>query len=166
MTRLTKSFQDLKKLQNCYCPHPNQCIGKLNFLSFDPEKMSKLQRFPDDSLIFVHSQASIDCSANIYLSPYCHIPAGTIIIRHIHTIPSPNIPTILSCDTMPIIANELILFSDVFLYQNVSILPKCKLIAHGCIIGYGSVLTKSIAEPYSIWAGNPATRIGTRRGSK
>lgn len=163
MNFTTKSYSALYKLQNCYLPHPDMCKGKLNFLSYPKEEMVKLQRFPNDSLIFVHSQALIDCSADIFVNPYCHIPSNTTIIRHIHTKPLPHIPTILSCTSLPITANQLVLSSDVFLYQNVSILPNCKFIAQGCIIGYGSIVTKSIDEPYSIWAGNPAIRIGSRR---
>ena len=50
--------------------------------------------------------------------------------------------------------------SDVWIGDNVIILPNVK-IGHGCVIGAGSVVTKSV-EPYSIIAGVPAEKIKMR----
>lgn len=47
---------------------------------------------------------------------------------------------------------------DVWIGRNSVILPKCKKIGNGAIIGAGSVVTHNV-EPYSIVAGNPAREI-------
>ena len=54
----------------------------------------------------------------------------------------------------------IIIESDVWIGANVVIL-KGVTVAEGCIIGAGSVLTKS-TKPYSIYAGNPARFIKSR----
>lgn len=51
--------------------------------------------------------------------------------------------------------------NDVWIGRNVIILPKCKRIGNGAIIGAGSVVTQDV-EPYSIVAGNPAKEIRKR----
>lgn len=50
---------------------------------------------------------------------------------------------------------------DVWIGEWVIILPNVKKIGNGAIIGAGSIVTKDI-EPYSIVAGNPAKKIGSR----
>ena len=51
--------------------------------------------------------------------------------------------------------------NDVWIGKNAIILPKCKRIGNGAIIGAGAVVTKDV-EPYSIIAGVPAKKIGQR----
>jgi putative colanic acid biosynthesis acetyltransferase WcaF len=36
-------------------------------------------------------------------------------------------------------------------------------IAPGCVVGARSVVMKSIAEPWTVWAGHPAQRVSTRQ---
>ena len=50
---------------------------------------------------------------------------------------------------------------DVWIGRDVDILPKCKTIGNGAIIGAGSVVTHDV-KPYSIVAGNPAREICKR----
>ena len=50
--------------------------------------------------------------------------------------------------------------NDVWIGDNVILLPHLK-IGHGCIIGAGSVVTKSV-EPYTLVAGTPAKKIKMR----
>lgn len=54
--------------------------------------------------------------------------------------------------------------NDVWLGRSVIILPGVK-IGNGCIVGAGSVVTKS-CEPYTIIAGNPAKTIKNRISDK
>lgn len=56
----------------------------------------------------------------------------------------------------------LVIKSDVFIGDRCLITPSCNYIAEGSIIGMGAVLTKDIEEPYCIWGGNPAKKIGER----
>ena len=55
----------------------------------------------------------------------------------------------------------LIIEDDVWIGHNAILLPGCKLVGRGAIIGAGSVLTRNV-EPYSIVAGNPARFIRPR----
>lgn len=57
--------------------------------------------------------------------------------------------------------NPLIIGNDVFLGQSSVILPSCKKIGDGAIVGGASVVTKDV-EPYTIVAGNPAKFIRRR----
>ena len=51
--------------------------------------------------------------------------------------------------------------NDVWVGQNVVILPGCKKVGNGAIIGAGSIVTHDV-PPYSIVAGNPAKIIRMR----
>lgn len=50
---------------------------------------------------------------------------------------------------------------DSWIGANVTILPGCRRIGIGAVIGAGSVVTKDVAD-FTIVAGNPAKRIGER----
>ena len=43
-----------------------------------------------------------------------------------------------------------------------TVLPGCKKIGNGCVVGACSVVTKDIPD-YEVWAGNPARFIKRRK---
>ena len=51
--------------------------------------------------------------------------------------------------------------NDVWVGHNVVILPGCKKVGNGAVIGAGSIVTHDV-PPYSIVAGNPAKVINMR----
>ncbi|CAM3029649.1 CatB-related O-acetyltransferase [Sphingomonas antarctica] len=55
----------------------------------------------------------------------------------------------------------LIIEDDVWVGHNTVILPGCKFIGRGAIIGAGSIVTKNV-EAYTIVAGNPASPLRQR----
>ena len=55
----------------------------------------------------------------------------------------------------------LIIEDDVWVGHNTVILPGCKFIGRGAIIGAGSIVTKNV-KPYAIVAGNPAKPLRMR----
>lgn len=57
--------------------------------------------------------------------------------------------------------DPLVIGDDVWIGHNAMILPGCRSIGRGAIIGAGSVVTRDVA-PYSIVAGNPAKEIRKR----
>lgn len=57
--------------------------------------------------------------------------------------------------------NPLIIGNDVWLANGIKIMPSCKMIGDGAIVGSLSVVTKDV-EPYTIVAGNPACFIRRR----
>lgn len=59
------------------------------------------------------------------------------------------------------VSSITIVGNDVWIGKNALILPNCKKIGNGAIIGAGAVVTKDV-EPYTIVAGNPAVVIKKR----
>ena len=55
---------------------------------------------------------------------------------------------------------RLTIGDDVWIASNAAVLPGVT-VAKGCVIGAGTVVTKS-TEPYSVYLGSPARRIGER----
>jgi len=61
--------------------------------------------------------------------------------------------------------NPLVIGSDVLIGEGVIIMPSCKLISDGAVVGAGSIVTKNV-EPFTIVAGNPAKFIKKRFSDK
>ena len=57
--------------------------------------------------------------------------------------------------------NPLEIGHDVWIGANTTILPNCKKIGNGSVVGANSVLTKNV-EPFTIVAGNPAKKLKDR----
>ena len=55
----------------------------------------------------------------------------------------------------------LVIDDDVWVGHNVMILPGCKHVGRGAVIGAGAVVTKDV-EAYAIMAGNPARKLRYR----
>lgn len=55
----------------------------------------------------------------------------------------------------------LVIEDDVWIAHNVVILPACKFIGRGAIIGAGAIVTKNV-DRYAIVAGNPARKLRDR----
>jgi hypothetical protein len=55
----------------------------------------------------------------------------------------------------------LVVEDDVWVGHNVMILPGCKFIGRGAIVGAGAVVTRNV-DRYAIVAGNPARKIRDR----
>jgi len=62
----------------------------------------------------------------------------------------------------PKVWHKLKIEKNAFIGYGAIITFGCSFIAEGVVIGAGSVVTKDIDEPYSIWGGNPARKIGVR----
>ena len=56
---------------------------------------------------------------------------------------------------------HLVIEDDVWIGHNVEILPNCKRIGRGAVIGAGSIVTRDVA-PYAVMAGNPARTLRSR----
>lgn len=57
---------------------------------------------------------------------------------------------------------KIVIEDDVFIASNSFIMPGAK-ISKGCVISAGSVVSGKLIEEYSILAGNPARKIGSRK---
>jgi virginiamycin A acetyltransferase len=64
-------------------------------------------------------------------------------------------------DTDISLNDVLVIEDDVWIGHNVVILPGCKHIGRGAVIGAGAIVTKDVAS-YSVMAGNPARKLRDR----
>lgn len=102
---------------------------------------------------------------------YCSIAEGVVVFRANHPIDYFTAHPLFYNPKMGYVKKDLLqrpallVQNDVWIGQNVIILPSCKQIGNGAIIGAGSVVTKDVV-PYSIIAGNPAKLIKMRFSEK
>lgn len=69
---------------------------------------------------------------------------------------------LLTNDSIPVNEeNPLLIGHDVWIGGNTIILPNCRHIGDGAVVGAGAVVTKDVA-PYTIVVGNPARPIKKR----
>ncbi|MDW8380816.1 MAG: CatB-related O-acetyltransferase [Verrucomicrobiota bacterium] len=101
---------------------------------------------------------------------FCSIASGFVVLRRNHPIewasqhPFFYRQTLGACESdrlEPVECNPLEIGHDVWIGANVIILPKCKRIGNGAVIGAGSVVTKDVPD-FAIVAGNPARVIRWR----
>ncbi|MFH2067481.1 MAG: acyltransferase [Pseudomonadota bacterium] len=110
------------------------------------------------SNVFIGHGATISCTAGLSIGDGVTIGPGVTIMggdhnyrivgKRIHEVTTGGI-------NMPVIIED-----DVWIGASTTIL-KGVTVGEGSIVGAGSIVTKSI-QPYSIVAGNPARRIGSR----
>jgi len=160
MQQVTLSFEKLKSTLErvIYQPHPEIHIGNL---LIPTEK-----RVSGRSTLFVAHTAKIDVTADVTLREWCMIGHEAEIWTHSHEhgVAPINMPTLRFQEECPNVFTTFepkVIEQDVWIYK-ASILKGCTFIAEGSVIATGAVVTKPIMEPYGIWAGVPARRIGTR----
>ena len=106
----------------------------------------------------------------VYIGPYCYVHAGGKIHIGKNCLFGPRVTLIAGNHNykdreVPVrfqgsVAKDIIIGEDVWLSAGATVLGGVT-IGRGSVIGAGSVVTKDI-EPYSIVAGVPAKKIGTR----
>lgn len=99
---------------------------------------------------YVYGRGGIDFGDNVLIGPGCAIVAG----EHDFATGAP----ISQVRSSP---KPVVLESDCWIGANAVILPGVT-IGRGAVIGAGAVVTRN-AEPYGIYAGVPARKIGERR---
>ena len=159
ITLSTKGLQDV--LSKCiYAPHPDVNVGKIYCTAPGRENDT------DDSCVLISSSCRIDVTGDVYLGKWVYIANRVQIFTHIHKLKGIK-PLLLVEEDGEIDPKEFtipvpkVIGDDVWLFES-TILPKCTGIARGVIIGAGSIVTDVINEEYSIWAGNPARKVGMR----
>lgn len=95
---------------------------------------------------------NIYCMDRIEIGDYAVVSQGTHLCAGSHDYNSPNFQLV----TAPIvIGNRVWLCAESFIGLGVDI-------AEGSVVGARSVVTKSIAEPWCVWAGMPVKKVGMR----
>ena len=97
---------------------------------------------------------------------YCSVAQNIYIYTDNHPLDKFTTHPCLYCrslgaETEISYSHPLVIGNDVWIGQNVIILPSCHMIGNGAVIGAGSIVTKDI-EPYTINVGNPAKTIRKR----
>jgi maltose O-acetyltransferase len=109
-----------------------------------------------------HSGLGINCVINgpVKLGRYVMMGPEVIIYRSSHRYTSTDRPMCLQgFDTD---FNQLVIEDDVWIGARVIVLPSCRRVGCGAIVGAGAVLTKNV-PPYTVFAGNPAREIKSRK---
>ena len=138
------NVEDIWKF-SCYIPHPDIHIGDLILRG-------------GNSLI--SRGARIDLTGVIEIGDWCMIGEGTRILTHDHYHEGRDKPLLLLQEEKGVKWQNKKIGNDVWLH-GCTILYQVTEIPDGVVVGVGSVLTKN-PEPYEIWAGNPAIKIGER----
>jgi len=107
--------------------------------------------------VYISKHSRIDTSGKVEIGKNVVIADGVRIITHEHPYAKKE-----NWIGKPAILHKLKLEDEVFLGYNVIVTCGCSIIAKGVVVGAGAVVTKDIIEPYSIWAGNPARKVGMR----
>jgi len=91
--------------------------------------------------------------ASITIGDHCVISQGAHLCAGSHDIDSSNFQLI----TKPILLNSYVwVCAEAFVGPGVNI-------AEGCVLGARAVVVKSIVEPWTVWAGNPAVMKRLRK---
>ncbi|HTO10553.1 MAG TPA: CatB-related O-acetyltransferase [Candidatus Binatia bacterium] len=112
-----------------------------------------------------------DAELNLYtaaftLGAFCHTSSYLAAIGSRHTVHHPSTFAVSrgpyaflgeAADEV----GDIVIGNDVWIGARVVVLPGVH-VADGCVVGAGSVVTSSLAEPYGIYAGNPARRLRHR----
>lgn len=105
---------------------------------------------------------------NIEIGRYCSIAPRVDFLRANHPLENPTMHPIGHCvEFNPSLKKDrfnwsnLKIGNDVWIGQNTVILPSCRNIGNGAVIGAGSIVTKDVPA-YSVVAGNPAKTIRMR----
>lgn len=96
--------------------------------------------------------------ADVEIGNFVMMGPNVTIIGRGHTFDSVDIPMIKQGITPK---GKIIIEDDVWIGRGVTILPGCRHIGKGVIIGACSVVTKDVPQ-FEIWAGNPAHCIKKR----
>ena len=97
---------------------------------------------------------------------YCSIAQNIYIYTDNHPLDKFSTHPFLYCkshgaDEEISYSHPLTIGNDVWIGQNVIILPSCHNIGNGAVIGAGAIVTKDV-EPYTINVGNPSKAIRKR----
>lgn len=97
--------------------------------------------------VTLYNMAPLTIGSGCVVSQGAHLCGGT------HDIDSPN---------FQLVAKPIALAEDVWVCADAFVGPGVR-VARGCVLGARAVVMRSIDEPWTVWAGNPAVRKKTRR---
>lgn len=146
-------------------------IGKLEGGTFRSATLRKLMYRDYKVLIGCHSYGEAFVpgafAPSVTIGKYTSIAKGVKVFTQNHPIDELSTHPyfyeqqfgITKSDTLEL--GHTTIGNDVWIGQNAILLPGCKHVGHGAIIGAGAIVTKSVPD-YAIVAGNPAKVIKYR----
>ncbi len=157
ITLSIEQFNKVLKEHVAYRAHPEVEPGRFEITGATGLKPE------DNSCIAMSRSAAIDVTGDVTLGKWVNISSGAILWTHAHPFKGrkPLLLREMEDRQAFVIKKPKVIGDDVWIYS-ATILPQCQEIARGVIVGVGAVVTKNILEEYSIWAGNPAKKIGMR----
>lgn len=149
----------LPRFYNHFCAEINRKIAQINGASIGKNSYVTLSLALKSNKNLVVGNSTIietshlDLRDKITIGNHVILNKNVTIIRASHKVDSKDFETISSA---------LFINDFVWIATNAAILPSCKEIAKGAVIGAFSVVTKSILDEKVIVAGNPANLIRKR----
>lgn len=149
----------LPRFYNHFCAEINRKIAQINGASIGKNSYITLSLALKSNKNLVVGNSTIietshlDLRDKITIGNHVIINKNVTVIRASHNVDSKDFETI---------SNALLVNDFVWIATNAAILPSCKEIANGAVIGAFSVVTKSILDEKVIFAGNPANLIRKR----
>lgn len=138
----------------CYLPHPEIRKGTLHF----PQEAFQS---PDrECNLLISPGARLDLTGDLTIGPWTMIGEGTVVFTHDHYHKGRHRPLLRVQEEKGIKWHSKVIGSDVWLH-GCTVLCQVSEIPDGVVVGAGAVLTKN-PNPYEIWAGNPARKVGER----
>lgn len=151
----------------------------LNWLSHlkDKSKLSYYQKYINGSGYRLNYDVTMMCPQNIYIGKNTYVNGGMLYASpnakitigdnclisyavHIRTDMHKYKDKSININKQGFDEKNIDIGDDVWIGYGVQVMPGVR-IANGCVIGAGAVVTKS-TEPYGVYAGVPAKRIGIR----
>src|SRR5262249_7252748 len=117
------------------------------------------------------SLVGADAELNLYtarlsLGAFCHTSSYFTVVGSRHTLHRPSTfavsrgPYAFLGEPADLVG-DVVIGNDVWFGTRMILLPGVR-VADGCVVGAGSVVTRSLDEPYGIYAGNPARLLRHR----
>ncbi len=103
----------------------------------------------------------LDCTGSIFIGAWCMFGARSRIYTHDH-VHLGRRPLLELQEQHGVVWQDKYIGRDVWIHDNAIVLYQVTVIPDGVVLGAGSVLTSN-PEPYEIWAGVPARKIGERK---
>lgn len=136
-------------------PHKHIHAGRL---VLSPEVFQSPDR---ETNVMISRFALLDCTGSIQVGAWSNIGARVRVYTHDH-IHLGKSPLLALEEEHGVIWQDKKIGSDVWIHDGSIILYQVTHIPDGVVVGAGSVLTKN-PQPWEIWAGNPAKKVGERR---
>lgn len=129
------------------------------FEYFSAHSKIRIGKLIKDVTSSIQYSASLDLTGDIIMEKYASISHHVKVFTHKHKWDHSRGRRNKIQKIIPV---TLTIGEDAFIGVG-SIILGVTSIGKGAIVGAGSVLTKDVPE-YEIWAGNPAKKIGERKG--